>query len=219
MVSANESSPASSLEMRVEVSAFFSEQAKKRLRGSRVQTWKLILLNDTLTKANMVLILYTLWSFMRLSIRTVLHLLRFYPPYFGAGVSVKHINEDLTSITVQMKMRFWNRNYVGTHFGGSLYSMCDPWYMFILLEHLGKDCVVWDKGAEIDFVSPGKGTTYATFEIPISDIERLREEAEDNQKHFPIFCTTVTDEAGTVVATLRKTLYMRKKREKLMGAE
>ena len=135
---------------------------------------------------------------MTLSIRTVLHLLRFYPPYFGAGVSVKHINEDMTSITVQMKMRFWNRNYVGTHFGGSLYSMCDPWYMFILLEHLGKDCVVWDKGAEIDFVSPGKGTMTATFEIPMVDIEPLRESSADNQKHLPVFNTTVTDVDGQV---------------------
>jgi len=151
---------------------------------------------------------------MRLSIRTILKLLRFYPPYFGAGVSVQHINEDMTSITVRMKMRFWNRNYVGTHFGGSLYSMCDPWYMFILLEHLGKECVVWDKGAEIDFVSPGNGTVYATFEVSQSEIESIREQAQDNQKHFPVFHTTVTDKEGQVIATLKKTLYVRKKRPK-----
>jgi acyl-coenzyme A thioesterase PaaI-like protein len=120
----------------------------------------------------------------------------------------------MTSITVQMKMRFWNRNYVGTHFGGSLYSMCDPWYMFILLEHLGKECVVWDKGAEIDFVAPGKGTVYATFEIDRSTIEQLREQSKDNQKHLPVFQTTITDESGNTVATLKKTLYVRRKRSK-----
>ena len=151
---------------------------------------------------------------MSLSIRTVLRLLRFYPPYLGAGISAKHINEDMTSITVQMKMRFWNRNYVGTHFGGSLYSMCDPWYMFILLEHLGTDCVVWDKGAEIDFVSPGKGTMTAVFEIDHQTIDQLREQVQDNQKLLPVFHTSVIDEDGKVVATLKKTLYVRKKREK-----
>ena len=93
--------------------------------------------------------------------------------------------------------------------------MCDPWYMFILLEHLGTDCVVWDKGAEMDFVSPGKGTMTAVFEIPMVEIESLREQAQDNQKHFPVFHTTVTDEEGQVVATLKKTLYVRRKREKL----
>ena len=59
--------------------------------------------------------------------------------------------------------------------------MCDPWYMFILLEHLGKECVVWDKGAEIDFVAPGKGTVYATFEIDRATIEQIREQSKDNQ--------------------------------------
>ena len=151
---------------------------------------------------------------MKASIRKVVNFLRFYPPYLGAGVSVKHINEDMTSITVQMKMRFWNRNYVGTHFGGSLYSMCDPWYMFILLEHLGKECVIWDKGAEIDFVSPGKGTMTATFEIDHQTIEQLREQAQDNQKHLPVFHTSVFDEDGQVVATVKKILCVRKKREK-----
>ena len=149
---------------------------------------------------------------MKASIRKVLNFLRFYPPYLGAGVSVKHINEDMTSITVQMKMRFWNRNYVGTHFGGSLYSMCDPWYMFILLEHLGKECVIWDKSAEIDFISPGKGTMTAVFEIDHQTIDGLREQAQDNQKHLPVFHTSVIDEDGQVVATLKKTLYVRKKR-------
>ena len=93
--------------------------------------------------------------------------------------------------------------------------MCDPWYMFILLEHLGTDCVVWDKGAEIDFVSPGKGTMTAVFEIDQHTIDQLREQVQDNQKHFPVFHTTVTDERGQVVATLKKTLYVRKKRPKV----
>jgi acyl-coenzyme A thioesterase PaaI-like protein len=149
---------------------------------------------------------------MKASIRKVLNFLRFYPPYLGAGVSVKHVNEDMTSITVQMKMRFWNRNYVGTHFGGSLYSMCDPWYMFILLEHLGKECVIWDKTAEIDFVAPGKGTMTAVFEIDHQTIDQLRQISMDNQKHLPVFHTTISDESGNTIATVKKTLYVRRKR-------
>lgn len=92
--------------------------------------------------------------------------------------------------------------------------MCDPWYMFILLEHLGKECVVWDKGAEIDFVAPSKGTVYATFEIAPTTIEQIREQSKDNQKHLPVFQTTITDESGNTVATLKKTLYVRRKRSK-----
>ena len=45
---------------------------------------------------------------------------------------------------------------------------------------IGVFVVVWNKGAEIDFVSPGKGTMTAAFEIPMVEIEPLREQAQDN---------------------------------------
>ena len=70
-----------------------------------------------------------------------------------------------------MKLRFWNTNYVGSHFGGSLYSMTDPFYMFILLEHLKKDHIIWDKSADIEFLRPAKGEVKAIFEINESDLE------------------------------------------------
>ena len=136
---------------------------------------------------------------MKLTVRHVLKWIWLWPPYFGAGISVDNYNDDITSITVRMKMRFWNKNYVGTHFGGNLYSMCDPWFMFILLEHLGKECVVWDKGAEIDFVAPGTGTMYATFSIDQETIQKLKTQVQDNQKHFPIFTTQVLSKQGEVI--------------------
>lgn len=151
---------------------------------------------------------------MKLTVQRVLRWIWLWPPYFGAGISVQSFTPDITSITVQMKMRFWNKNYVGTHFGGSLYSMCDPWFMFILLEHLGKECVVWDKGAEIDFVAPGTGTMYATFAIDIDAIHTLKKKAQDNQKHFPVFTAQVRNEKGELIANVTKRLYVRKKRPK-----
>ena len=71
--------------------------------------------------------------------RRTMRLLSLYPPYLGAGVRVTRVSDDLRTFEVEMKLRFYNRNYVGTHFGGSLYSMCDPFYMLILLEALGRD--------------------------------------------------------------------------------
>ena len=150
-----------------------------------------------------------------LTVRRVLRWIWLWPPYFGAGITVDAFNADITSITVRMKMRFWNKNYVGTHFGGSLYSMCDPWFMFILLEHLGQECVVWDKGAEIDFIAPGVGTMFATFSIEHETIASLREKVQDNQKHFPVFTAQIVDTQGAVIANVTKRLYVRKKRPKV----
>jgi len=64
-----------------------------------------------------------------------------------AGIRVRRISADFQTIDVEMPLRFWNRNYVGTHFGGSLYSMCDPFFMVMLMENLGPDYIVWDKAA------------------------------------------------------------------------
>ena len=56
-----------------------------------------------------------------------------------------------------------NRNYVGTQFGGSLYAMTDPFFMLMLMENLGRDYVVWDKAANIEFVS-GQGPGACAFQ-------------------------------------------------------
>jgi len=84
----------------------------------------------------------------------LLRLMNLWPPFLGAGVRV---SPDLTSIKVEMRLRFWNQNYVGTHFGGSLFSMTDPFLGLMLFENLGANYVVLDKAASIRFTKPGKG--------------------------------------------------------------
>src|SRR3982751_7114036 len=103
-----------------------------------------------------------------------LRLMRFYPPYLGAGISVVHVAKDLSVLEVEMKLSHWNRNFVGTQFGGSLYSMCDPFFMLMLLMQLGDGYVVWDKSASIDFLRPGRGKVKARFELPRARVEELR---------------------------------------------
>lgn len=135
----------------------------------------------------------------------------FWPPYFGAGVRIKKMAPDFTSIDVEMKLRFWNQNYVGTHFGGSLYAMTDPFLMLILMENLGREYIVWDKAATIRFKKPGKGTVRAHFEIPKDQIATLKTQVDQAGKIEPVFQVQVLDEAGGVVAEVEKLLYIRKK--------
>jgi acyl-coenzyme A thioesterase PaaI-like protein len=146
-----------------------------------------------------------------MNLRKSTKLINFYPPYLGAGISIKEINKDYTSITAQMKMRWWNRNLVGTHFGGSLYSMCDPFYMFILIQHLGKDYIVWDKAASIEFKKPGTGNVIATFSISVEEIASIKKQVDSQGKGNFIFNTEVLDKNNEVVAKVEKTVYVRKK--------
>ncbi len=143
--------------------------------------------------------------------KKLLRRLKFYPPFVGAGIRVRNISEDFRRFDVEMPLKFWNRNYVGTHFGGSLYAMTDPWFMFILMHNLGSDFIVWDKAATIRFKKPGKGVMKATFEISADRIAEIRAQAEASGKIEPVFNVSVTDSEGTVIAEVEKLLYVRKK--------
>jgi acyl-coenzyme A thioesterase PaaI-like protein len=147
-------------------------------------------------------------SFLKRHLRWALNL---YPPFLGAGIRVKRIAPDWSAIDVEMKLRFWNRNYVGTHFGGSLYSMTDPFYMLMLIESLGPGYIVWDKSASIRFRRPGRGRVRAEFRLAGEQVEQIRQELETQEKTEPVFVVTVTDETGNVVAEVSKVLYVRRR--------
>jgi hypothetical protein len=134
-----------------------------------------------------------------------------YPPFLGAGIRVRRISEDFLSIDVEMPLRFWNRNFVRTHFGGSLYAMCDPFFMIILIENLGPDYIVWDKAAAVRFKKPGKGLMKASFHIPAERIAEIRTQADTQGKTEPTFTVSVTDAEGNVIAEVDKLLYVRKR--------
>ncbi|GAB4429503.1 MAG: YiiD C-terminal domain-containing protein [Turneriella sp.] len=131
-------------------------------------------------------------------------------PYAGANITVRSI--DRYTVESSMALIESNTNYVGTHFGGSLYSMCDPFFMFLLMHNLGEGYIVWDKAATIDFIRPGASTVTARFHIPEAEFTRLRSELEKVKKLDRIYVCEVKDEQGNVVARVTKTLYVRRMR-------
>ncbi len=142
---------------------------------------------------------------------SLLRAINFWPPFLGAGIRVKQIRPDWKAIEVELKLRFWNRNYVGTQFGGSLYAMTDPFYMLMLMHHLGPDYVVWDKAATIRFRNPGRGSVSAEFRLSDAQIHEIREKLEAEDRFEPTFTVQVKDEAGTLIAEVEKVLHVKKK--------
>lgn len=143
------------------------------------------------------------------------HILNFWPPFLFSGVHVRRLDADYRHARVELRVRPWNRNYVGTHFGGSLFSMTDPFWMLLVMQSLGRDYIVWDKTGEIEFVKPGRGTVRASFDLDETTLEALRQATAQGDKHLHWFDTDVTDDAGDVVARVRKQLYIRRKRDRV----
>lgn len=137
--------------------------------------------------------------------------MNFYPPFLGAGIRVLHLAEDYRSARVRLRLNRLTRNYVGTQFGGSLFAMTDPFWMLMVLHNLGQRYIVWDQAAEIDFVAPGRGDVFAEFLLTEDRLTDLREQTEGGDKTLAWFHTDVTMADGTVVARVRKQLYVRHK--------
>lgn len=140
-----------------------------------------------------------------------LRAINWWPPMLGAGIRVTRMDPDMRAIDVEMKLRFWNKNYVGTQYGGSLYSMVDPFYMLMLMRNLGREYIVWDKAATIRFKAQGRGTVRAEFRLSQAQIDDIRQRLQTDPKLEPTFTVDIKDAAGTVVAEVEKLLYIRKK--------
>src|ERR1700719_3311504 len=138
-------------------------------------------------------------------------LVNLWPPFLGAGIRIKRIAPDMRAVDVEMKLRFWNANYVGTHFGGSLFAMTDPFYMLMLMANLGGEYIVWDKAATIRYRKPGRGTVRAEFRLSDGQIEDIHEKLKTLPKYEPVFTVEVKDEAGVVIAEVEKLLHVRRK--------
>ncbi|MBT8407662.1 MAG: DUF4442 domain-containing protein [Deltaproteobacteria bacterium] len=134
-----------------------------------------------------------------------------WPPFLGAGIRVKHIATDYKEVVVSMKLRWYNRNYVGTHFGGSLAAMTDPFYMLMLIHILGSEYIVWDKTSTIDFIAPGRGTVTARFSLKDEQITEIKENTATGDAYLPEFSVDIINELGEVIATVKKILYVRNK--------
>ena len=138
--------------------------------------------------------------------------LNLWPPYLGAGVRVRRIAADFREIVVEMPLRMYNRNYFGSHFGGSLYAMTDPFFALMVLRNLPPRYMVWDKAAAIEFLAPGRSRMRATFRLEQVDLDRIVRMTANGDKHLHLFSVDVVDDEGLVVARVEKIVYVRQRR-------
>jgi acyl-coenzyme A thioesterase PaaI-like protein len=133
-------------------------------------------------------------------------------PFRATGIRVKRISPDYREIDVELSLNWHNRNYVGTHFGGSLYAMTDPFYMLMLIHVLGSDYVVSHQAGAIDYLIAEKGKVHARFTVDDALIADIKAHTAAGQKYLPQLPVEVKNEAGELVARVLHTLYVRRRR-------
>ncbi|MFD9128988.1 DUF4442 domain-containing protein [Kitasatospora sp. NPDC059571] len=138
-----------------------------------------------------------------------------WPPFLFAGIRVLSVGADYRSAKVRLRLGRLNRNWVGTHFGGSIFAMTDPFWMLLVMQNLGPEFYVWDRAAEIEFVSPGRGDVFAEFVLTDDRLAEIRALTADGEKALVWFDTEVLAADGTVVARVRKQVYVRPKPQRV----
>ncbi|TJZ74031.1 DUF4442 domain-containing protein [Chitiniphilus eburneus] len=142
---------------------------------------------------------------------TARHLINLWPPFLFTGIHATRISADWREVDVELRGRWYNRNYVGTHFGGSMFAMTDPWFMLMLIHLMGPAYYVWDQAATIEFIAPGRGTVSARFRLDDATLADIRQRTADGAKYLPEFVVEVRDAKDQLVARVKKTLYVRRK--------
>lgn len=150
----------------------------------------------------------------KLPISIIRHVFNFWPPFRGARIKVNYITKDYRIFKASMKLGLLNRNYIGVHYGGSLFSMADPFFLIILIKNLGNQYIVWDKAAKIEFKKPGRGTVSAHFEFSENELSEIRNEANRSGKYIFDRSVNIIDENNEIVAIVTKTMYVRLKQDR-----
>jgi len=135
-----------------------------------------------------------------------------WPPFVAQCVSVTAIAEDWSCVDVTMQLTPENANFFGTAWGGTLFSMLDPFLPILIERQLGGGYAVWDKTAEIDFVRPGRSAISSRVTVPADVIEEIRAATANGEKLLRWFEIPLLDDAGEVVAVQRRQIYVRQSR-------
>ncbi|MDO5726393.1 MAG: DUF4442 domain-containing protein [Bowdeniella nasicola] len=137
--------------------------------------------------------------------------MNFWPPLWGSSIRILDITRDYRRIRVRLSLNRITANYLGTLYGGSLFSMCDPWWVMMVSRALGREYSVWDKSAHIEFLRPGRQHVFAEFHLTDQVLNQIRDGASDGHKHLQWFTTEIITAKRDVIARVHKELYVRRR--------
>ena len=143
---------------------------------------------------------------------TFRRLINLWPPFLFAGIHVLELDPGFRFVRVRLRCGLLNRNYVGTHFGGSLFAMTDPFWMLLMLRRLGPGYMVWDLAASIEFLKASREPVYAEFLLTDQQVLEIHDASQNGAPVKPWFETDVSTASCEVIARVRKQLYVRLKR-------
>jgi acyl-coenzyme A thioesterase PaaI-like protein len=147
----------------------------------------------------------------KIPVKLMRHIINCYKPFRGAGIKLAYVSDDYRKVTAKMPLKWNNRNYFGTQYGGSLFSMTDSFYAIMLSNNLGRKYIVWDVEATIKFIKPGRTEVKADFSLSQDELDHVIKMTESGEKFIFEKSVQIFDKENDIVAEVFKKIYIRKK--------
>jgi len=138
-------------------------------------------------------------------------LFNYVPMFWSTGAKITYLADDCKEMHLKLPLNCRTRNYVGTIFGGSMFSSTDVLYFLLVRKNLGEDYIVWDKASCIRFKKPGTGTLYTRAVISDDEIEIIKTELLNTDKIDRVYYLDLVDESGDICASVEKTIHIQNK--------
>jgi hypothetical protein len=133
-----------------------------------------------------------------------------WPPLLGMGVRVRSIDLRERCVDVDLPLRLRNRNHLGTHFGGAVAAMCDPFNAWLVGEALGDGSTAAVRSLDIQLKRRTNTTLHARFELGDGQLAEIRAGLEANGAATTRFDDEVTDARGHVIAVVRTVVHVQR---------
>ncbi len=134
-----------------------------------------------------------------------------HPAYRRTGGRVDSVSPDLTTIRVRLPLNRATRNLVGSIFGGSLFAVTDGPHPFLLIMALGRDYVIWDKSASIQYKRPGRTTLYGDCTVTAEEITEVKDILTRQPEVNRVYRVELKDANGIVHSVIERTVYIANK--------
>ena len=144
-------------------------------------------------------------SFQSRKTRIVFNIL---PVYRGTRAKLKFVSADWKEVHIYLPLNRSTRNIAGSVFGGSIYSSIDPVYMFMLIKILGNKYVIWDKGAQINFIRPARTSLKTKLLLTDAMIEKIKVDVFSANEITIDLPLDYLDENNKVCTRITKTIYI-----------
>jgi len=138
-------------------------------------------------------------------------LFNYVPMFWSTGAKITYLADDCKEMHLKLPLNCRTRNYVGTIFGGSMFSSTDVLYFLLVRKNLGEAYIVWDKASCIRFKKPGTGTLYTRAVISDDEIEIIKTELLNTDKIDRVYYLDLVDESGDICASVEKTIHIQNK--------